>query len=99
VISFKAYECKKCGYEKEIDTNHFGECYSLGKHNQCPKCVRYQPCDGPALIPTVTTWVCAEGEVESCYICDALFNSEDGHTVAEDGIPFLICGKCQKGDK
>ena len=35
-ISFKHYKCKECGHEKEINTNHYGECYSLGTMNACP---------------------------------------------------------------
>ena len=46
VVSLKHYACKNCGHEKEIETNHFGECYSLGDYNQCPGC------------NDLTTWVC-----------------------------------------
>jgi hypothetical protein len=46
----KPYKCQKCGYEKQIGTNHFGECYSLGNYNRCPKC---PPMD-------ITTWECQE---------------------------------------
>ena len=27
--SRKAYQCKECGQEKEIGTNHWGECYPV----------------------------------------------------------------------
>lgn len=61
-ITFKNYHCKACGYAKKIDTNHFGECYSFGKYNRCPKC-RPLPPDPkhPQFVnyPT-TTWVCDE---------------------------------------
>ena len=56
----KVYECAKCGTKETKQTNHFGSCYSLGRYNQCPKCPKYQPCDGPALIPAATTWNCTE---------------------------------------
>jgi predicted RNA-binding Zn-ribbon protein involved in translation (DUF1610 family) len=46
-MSLKPYKCTKCGHEKEIDTNHYGECYSLGKYNSCESCH-----DGI----TTTTW-------------------------------------------
>jgi len=49
-IRYKRYRCKACGFEKMIDTNHYGECYSLGRLNHCPKC--------PPMEPTV--WVCCE---------------------------------------
>ncbi len=37
-MSLKHYSCNSCGYDKEIDTNHFGQCYSLGDYNMCPNC-------------------------------------------------------------
>ena len=63
-ITFKKYECKRCGHVKEIDTNHFGECYSWGHYNTCPNCppwAKYPEFGGS------TTWVCLEKEeVELC---------------------------------
>jgi len=56
-IKFKKYKCKKCGFEKEIDTNHYGECYSWGRVNCCPECPPY------AKYPEFggsTTWICME---------------------------------------
>lgn len=50
-VRFKLYKCSDCGYEKQIDTNHFGECYSFGSYNRCPKCWDLSKC---------TTWVCQE---------------------------------------
>ena len=47
----KRYRCSECGHEKEIQTNHYGECYSFGNYNRCPKCPTY---NGP------TIWVCQE---------------------------------------
>lgn len=41
-ITFKTYYCSECKYEKQIDTNHFGECYSWGRYNTCPKCPPYK---------------------------------------------------------
>ena len=40
--SYKPYKCKRCGYEKEIQTNHYGECYSWGNYNTCPCCAPYK---------------------------------------------------------
>lgn len=31
--TYKPYECTNCGLEKEIGTNHWGECYP-----RCPNC-------------------------------------------------------------
>jgi hypothetical protein len=42
LMSYKPYKCKECGYEKEIQTNHFGECYSWGNSNTCPSCAPYK---------------------------------------------------------
>ncbi len=50
-ISYKKYSCKQCGHEKQIDTNHYGECYSFGNYNNCPKCPPFR---------RPTTWVCME---------------------------------------
>lgn len=50
-IRGKRYRCKECGHEKEIDTNHYGECYSWGGHNTCPQCPPYK---------RPNTWVCME---------------------------------------
>lgn len=54
-IEFKLYKCSQCGHEKEIDTNHYGECYSFGRYNTCPKCPPYKkyPEFGGH-----TTWIC-----------------------------------------
>jgi len=48
-MSYKSYQCKECGHEKEIDTNHYGECYSWGNYNTCPSCPPYK---------RPNTWVC-----------------------------------------
>ncbi len=56
-ISSKLYRCKRCGHEERKDTNHFGECYSWGHVNTCPKCppwAKYPEFGGS------TTWVCVE---------------------------------------
>lgn len=56
-IKAKAYKCSRCGFEKQISTNHFGECYSLGTYNACPACppwAKYPQFGGS------TTWVCQE---------------------------------------
>lgn len=41
-MSLKPYKCKECGHEKQLDTNHYGECYSFGRYNTCPKCPPYK---------------------------------------------------------
>lgn len=54
-IERKAYKCKRCGTEKLIETNHFGECYSAGHYNTCPSCppwAKYPEFGG------TTTWEC-----------------------------------------
>ena len=40
-ITFKRYQCDKCGHIKKIDTNHFGPCWSLDRFNTCPECPPY----------------------------------------------------------
>jgi len=50
-MSYKRYKCKCCGYEKKIQTNHWGECYSFCNDNICPKCP-------PFARPN--TWICQE---------------------------------------
>ena len=56
-ISYKDYQCSDCGHIKKIDTNHWGQCYSLGHYNTCPNCPPYKkyPEFGGS-----TTWNCLE---------------------------------------
>ena len=49
--SYKDYRCEVCGYAKSIGTNHWGQCYSWGNYNCCPKCPPFK---------RPTTWICAE---------------------------------------
>ena len=59
MIKFKKYKCKKCGFVKKIETNHYGECYSLGRYNHCtnPK----SECSWLINIyRKPTTWICME---------------------------------------
>ena len=51
----KAYACKACGHEKELETNHYGECYSFGTYTMCPNCHDAEQ---------VTVWVCQEAPPE-----------------------------------
>jgi NAD-dependent SIR2 family protein deacetylase len=37
----KTYKCTKCGYQQKITTNHYGNCWSFGRVNTCPKCPPY----------------------------------------------------------
>lgn len=48
-LCYKPYKCSQCGFEKQIQTNHFGECYSLGNYNACPNCAPFK---------RPTTWIC-----------------------------------------
>jgi len=53
----KKYKCSRCGHEQMINTNHYGECYSLGHSNTCEKCppwAKYSEFGGS------TTWICME---------------------------------------
>ena len=56
-ITPKLYKCKRCGHEQKISTNHYGECYSWGRVNACPKCppwAKYSEFGGS------TSWICIE---------------------------------------
>ena len=46
----KEYECSSCGLLKMIETNHYGECYSLGNYNHCDS--------GLCSPMSVTRWLC-----------------------------------------
>ena len=50
-LAYKPYACSRCDHICQIQTNHWGECYSLGSFNACPICP-------PFARPT--TWVCRE---------------------------------------
>jgi hypothetical protein len=56
-ITSKRYRCQRCGHEQKISTNHYGECYSAGHSNCCPKC---PPWAKFAEFGSSTTWVCVE---------------------------------------
>ncbi len=58
-ISEKKYHCIRCGYIKKQITNHYGQTYSMGTHNACPKCppwAKYPEFGGS------TIWECVENE-------------------------------------
>jgi hypothetical protein len=56
-LSYKKYRCKECGAIKEIQTNHYGECYSAGHYNTCTA----WPCKcAAAPFYNPTTWECLE---------------------------------------
>jgi hypothetical protein len=61
-MSYKHHQCKACGHSKEIQTNHWGECYSLGNYNRCPSCGPLPPNKRrpQAVQYPITTWVCQE---------------------------------------
>jgi hypothetical protein len=55
----KKYQCALCGHIGEQTTNHFGQTYSWGHFNCCPKCPphsKYPEYGG------VTVWDCMETE-------------------------------------
>lgn len=39
-LSQKPYQCARCGHERMVGTNHWGEIYS-----RCPGCARENPLD------------------------------------------------------
>lgn len=64
-IQAKEYACKACGHTKAIETNHYGQCYSLGNYNRCPDC-RPLPPDPrhPQYVAyPITVWVCLESSI------------------------------------
>jgi len=50
-ISIKKYACRECGHVTRQSTNHYGQTYSWGRVNCCPKCPPFKR-------PTV--WICQE---------------------------------------
>jgi len=50
-ITPKKYKCRECGHITTHSTNHYGETYSWGNYDVCPKCPPYKR-------PTV--WECCE---------------------------------------
>ena len=40
--TFKNYECTECGHQTKQRTNHWGNTYSWGRYNTCPKCPPYK---------------------------------------------------------
>lgn len=54
-LSYKKYKCSECGHVKEIQTNHYGECYgqAILKMNMCPNCSWKHP-------NTNIVWTCQE---------------------------------------
>lgn len=55
--TFKNYECTECGHQTQQQTNHWGNAWSWGKYNTCPKCPPYKkyPEYGGA-----TVWKCLD---------------------------------------
>lgn len=62
MLSYKQYQCKACGHTEEIQTNHYGECYSFGNYNRCRHCKPLPPDPKrPQYVQyPITTWVCLE---------------------------------------
>jgi hypothetical protein len=62
-ITEKRYKCKRCGYISLQETNHYGETYSFGHFNCCPKCppwAKFQEFGG------TTVWECLEKPKDIC---------------------------------
>lgn len=61
-VSYKKYKCSHCGHIKDIQTNHYGECYG-GKiiGNTCPSCSWKRPLEA-------VIWQCQETEPEATTI-------------------------------
>jgi ribosomal protein S27AE len=58
-ITPKRYKCKRCGHETVQSTNHYGNTWSCGHFNTCPKCppwAKYAEFGGS------TVWICQEPE-------------------------------------
>lgn len=56
-ITPKRYACAECGTVTIQHTNHFGQTWSLGRYNICPKCPPYKK------LPEYggqTVWTCLE---------------------------------------
>jgi len=64
-FEFKLYKCSECGHEQEIQTNHFGECYSFGRYNVCPKCPPYKKY---AEFGGATIWLCIATPPKGAFI-------------------------------
>lgn len=53
----KRYSCSRCGHIEKQKTNHFGNTWSFGRYNTCPKCppfAKYPEFGGQ------TVWNCLE---------------------------------------
>ena len=56
-ITPKRYRCKRCGHVETQSTNHYGDTWSCGHVNCCPKCppwAKYSEFGGQ------TVWECLE---------------------------------------
>lgn len=56
-IRYKKYKCDQCGHIKDIQTNHYGECYgqAMLRLNMCPSCSWKHPMQN-------IVWKCLETE-------------------------------------
>ena len=64
-ITVKEYRCIRCGFTKKQGTNHYGNTWSAGHYNCCPKCppfAKYPEYGGRTL------WECLEKSIggEKC---------------------------------
>jgi len=56
-MKYRKYKCSKCGYEKEIQTNHTDVTISSGRYNVCPKCPPFRKYPE---YNAYTSWICQE---------------------------------------
>lgn len=62
-ITSKRYSCSRCSHVVRQETNHYGETYSLGRVNTCPKCppwAKYPEFGGG------TVWKCLDAPPDEC---------------------------------
>lgn len=55
----KRYQCSQCGFENRQTTNHYGNTWSWGRVNTCPKC---PPHAKYAAFGGQTIWQCLDTE-------------------------------------
>ena len=82
-IRSKPYKCSVCGFKKDIETNHYGECYSLFNYNHCPDCPTTQ----------LTTWICHE------VLPEGFTKPEPWTVVKLGDVAEIIVKKTKKGKR
>ena len=55
ITTYKRYQCQKCGFVKDLETNHFGYCYpscgNCGAHYSVWECLEHKPPEWADLFP------------------------------------------------